>query len=125
LAFYTLNFVNFLYKHFLQGHFYNDKIMRTKYYKIGEAAKILELEPYVLRFWEKEFEFLKPIRTSTGQRVYTQEHLQTLRKIKKLLYEEKLTVQGAKLRLQEEQRWSGVLEEVKRELKQILGLLKT
>ncbi|WP_456324275.1 MerR family transcriptional regulator [Desulfonauticus submarinus] len=97
---------------------------KTRYYKIGEAAKRLGLEPYILRFWEKEFDLLKPVRSSSGQRLYTQEHLRLLERIKFLLYEEKLTIQGAKLRLKEEARWLEVFMEVKKELEEMLLILK-
>ena len=68
-------------------------------YKIGEAASLLGLKPYVLRFWEGEFEELRPIRTESGQRLYTDGHLETIRVIKRLLYEEGLTIDGARRRL--------------------------
>lgn len=70
-------------------------------YKIGEAAELLGLKPYVLRFWESEFSQLKPKRSSTGQRVYTETHVELLRTIRHLLHEEGLTIDGARRRLKE------------------------
>lgn len=99
------------------------KVMKSRYYKIGEVARELELEPYVLRFWEKEFPQLTPERSSKGQRLYTEEHLKLLKRIKYLLYEEKLTIEGAKLRLQEHNRWLEKVEDIRKELKDILKLL--
>ncbi|MDQ7032128.1 MAG: MerR family transcriptional regulator [Desulfonauticus sp.] len=96
---------------------------KKRYYKIGEAAKIVGVEPYVLRFWEKEFKEFKPVRSSTGQRLYTEEHLDLVRKIKRLLYEEKLTLEGAKKRLQAEGKWLDVFLEIRTELKEILAIL--
>lgn len=97
---------------------------KSRYYKIGEVAKILEVEPYVLRFWEKEFEQLRPVRSSKGQRLYTEEHLTLLKKIKYLLYERKLTIEGARLRLKENERVQEKLKGIKKELREILELLE-
>ncbi|MBT8762843.1 MerR family transcriptional regulator [Desulfohalobiaceae bacterium Ax17] len=96
---------------------------KEKLYKIGQAAKMLGLESYVLRFWEKEFPQLKPLRTSKGQRLYTEEHIKLIKKIKTLLYEDRLTIEGAKMRLEEQERWSGLLLEIKKELEEIRHLL--
>lgn len=69
---------------------------KKKLYKIGFAAQILELETSVLRFWETEFPQLQPIRTKSGQRLYTEKDLILLREIQKLLYEQGMTIDGAK-----------------------------
>ncbi len=72
----------------------------AKTYKIGQAAKLLDVKPFVLRFWEGEFrEVLVPVRTPSGQRAYTEGNLDMVRRIKRLLYEEGLTIEGAKKRL--------------------------
>ena len=69
-------------------------------YKIGQAAKLLDVKPFVLRFWEGEFQqMLVPVRTPSGQRAYTESNLATVREIKRLLYDEGLTIEGAKKRL--------------------------
>lgn len=70
-----------------------------KIYKIGQAAKAVGLKSYVLRFWEGEFGQLKPIRTPSGQRLYNEEHLGLIRRIKDLLHDEGLTIEGARKRL--------------------------
>ncbi len=93
-----------------------------KRYKIGEIAKILEVKPYVLRFWESEFPSLVPIRTPSGQRVYTEENLALLRRIKRLLYGEGLTLEGTRKRLSAEVP-DDFLYEVEEELDQIARLL--
>ncbi len=72
------------------------------YYKIGEACKLLEIQPYVLRYWEKEFPFLSPDKNKSGQRVYSADELTTIRRIKELLYEEGYTIAGAKKKLETE-----------------------
>jgi DNA-binding transcriptional MerR regulator len=71
-----------------------------QYFKIGEVSEILELEPYVLRYWESEFKILKPTRTRAQQRLYHRKDLDLLMEIKNLLYIDKLTIAGAKQRLQ-------------------------
>ena len=66
------------------------------YYSIREVAEMLELEPYVLRFWEKEFPTLKPKKSKGGLRLYKQRDIDELRVIRDLLYVEKYTIEGAK-----------------------------
>lgn len=72
------------------------------YYKIGEACKILEIQPYVLRYWETEFPFLSPSKSKSGQRVYGEPELVVIRRIKELLYQEGYTIAGAKKKLEAE-----------------------
>lgn len=93
------------------------------YYKIGEVCEITGLKPSVLRFWEKEFRQLKPVKLSSNQRYYTSNHIELLNKIKYLLYEEKLTIEGARRRLREDSAEDKLLE-IKLELKEILKELK-
>ncbi len=69
------------------------------YYKIGEACKLLDIQPYVLRYWETEFPMLRPDKSSSGQRVYNDRDLATIRRIKELLYDEGYTIAGAKKKL--------------------------
>jgi len=71
-------------------------------YKIGEAAALLNLKTYVLRFWETEFPEIVPLRTGKGQRLYTEEHLALLERIRYLLHERGLTIGGARRALAEE-----------------------
>lgn len=97
---------------------------RQKTYKIGEAASKLGLERYVLRFWESEFPQLNPIRTEKGQRLYSEEHLALIQKIKTLLYDQGMTIEGAKRRLDETEKWSDFLNEVQQELLEIKELLE-
>lgn len=70
--------------------------MSGKMYRIGEAAALLGLKSYVLRFWETEFPQLEPVRTDKGQRLYTEEHIELLKLIRKLLHERGLTIDGAR-----------------------------
>ena len=75
-------------------------IPEKQYFKIGEISDILELERYVLRYWESEFKIIKPSRTRAKQRLYHRKDLDILVEIKQLLYDERLTIAGAKRRLQ-------------------------
>lgn len=69
------------------------------FYKIGEVADITTLRPSVLRYWESEFAALNPRKSHSGQRLYTREDLELVREIKRLLYAEKLTIEGARKRI--------------------------
>ncbi|AGW13202.1 MerR family transcriptional regulator [Megalodesulfovibrio gigas] len=69
-------------------------------YKIGEVARLLDVNSSVLRYWETEFPRLTPVRTEGGQRLYTPAHLVLLKEIKRLLYDEKRTIQGARQALE-------------------------
>ncbi len=77
--------------------------MTEKTYRIGDVAEQLQLKSYVLRFWETEFSQLAPLRTSKGQRLYTEEHVSLLKHIKELLHEQGMTIDGARRALQSEQ----------------------
>ncbi len=106
------------------GHIPDDK----RFFRIGEASHIVEVEPYVLRYWETEFPQIRPPRADSNQRTYRRKDLETLLEIKRLLYEEKLTIQGAKQRLRQEKTQrtpvnSQFLESLKTELKEILRIL--
>ncbi len=70
--------------------------MSEKIYRIGEAAALLDLKAYVLRFWETEFPQLVPVRTDKGQRLYSEGNIALLRRIKYLLHEQGLTIEGAR-----------------------------
>lgn len=65
-------------------------------YKIGEAAALLNLKTYVLRFWETEFPQIAPLRTEKGQRLYTAKDIELLERIRYLLHEQGLTIDGAR-----------------------------
>ena len=71
------------------------------YFKIGEVSKITGVEPYVLRYWESEFKAIKPSRTQSKQRIYRKRDVELILEIKKMLYEEKLTIAGAQKKLRE------------------------
>ena len=76
-------------------------IPEKAYFRIGEVSKILGVEPYVIRYWEKEFKTVKPIRTSSDQRLYRKKDVEELLVIKDLLYTKKFTISGARKHLSE------------------------
>jgi DNA-binding transcriptional MerR regulator len=103
------------------------------YFRIGEISKILGVEPYVVRYWETEFSTIRPIRTKSEQRLYRRKDLEELALIKRLLYQDRFTIAGAKKRLQEIRKESpvvsdgaecrDVLQSIKQGLKAIRDLL--
>ncbi|MFQ5701141.1 MAG: MerR family transcriptional regulator [Acidobacteriota bacterium] len=72
------------------------------FYKIGEVCELTDTQPYVLRFWESEFPQLSPKKNRSGQRVYQRKDIETVVRIKELLYEEEYTIAGARKKLEEE-----------------------
>ncbi len=70
--------------------------IKKLYYSISEVSKITDLEQYVLRYWESEFEQLKPAKNRAGNRIYTNREIKLILYIKKLLRDERYTIEGAK-----------------------------
>jgi len=112
------------------------KIPDRLYYKIGEVAQYTDTEPYVLRYWETEFPFLKPTKNKSGQRLYKKKDVEIILRIKELLYHEGYTIAGAQKKLSGE--LSGTkedndtklstrsrLEEIESELRNILTILES
>jgi DNA-binding transcriptional MerR regulator len=69
------------------------------YYKIGEVAEVAGVKTSVLRFWESEFPFLNPVKSSSGQRLYSRKEIDLVLQVKHLLYDEKFTIEGVKKRI--------------------------
>lgn len=76
--------------------------LKKLYYSISEVSKITGLEQYILRYWESEFEILKPGKNRAGNRIYTNKDINLILRIKKLLRDEKYTIEGAKKILDDE-----------------------
>lgn len=76
--------------------------LKKLYYSISEVSKITGLEQYILRYWESEFEILKPGKNRAGNRIYTNKDINLILRIKKLLRDEKYTIEGAKKILEDE-----------------------
>ena len=96
------------------------------YLRIGEVSAATGLAPSVLRYWETEFTALSPRKSGSGQRLYSGKDVELVAEIKQLLYAEKLTIQGARKRLEAKKKYrktdlsgdtlAGLLQEVKQEL---------
>lgn len=102
-----------------------ERTEKTYTYKIGDVAKLVEVETYVLRFWENEFPQLNPVRSPRGQRLYTEDQIELIRRIKNLLYEQGLTIEGAKRRLNENANWLSLIDEIRNELHVIRNMLSS
>src|SRR5882672_10236450 len=74
------------------------------YFRIGEVGRLARLPAYVLRFWETEFPQLKPVKGSTGQRMYRRRDVENVLRIKQLLYDQGFTIAGARQQLREEKK---------------------
>ena len=102
-------------------------------YKIGEVCKLADVQPYVLRYWETEFPALAPNKSGGGQRLYSQREIDTILRIKQLLYSEGFTIAGAKKKLETEgpdapaspaqKDLTRALLDVRKELRAILDIL--
>jgi DNA-binding transcriptional MerR regulator len=80
------------------------EIAEKLYYRIGEVEEIAGVPAYVLRYWESEFKLLRPKKNPAGQRLYRRRDLELVQRIKTLLYDERLTLEGARKRLLAESR---------------------
>src|SRR6476660_7606019 len=72
------------------------------FYRIGEVSRLTNLKPFVLRYWETEFPMLEPVKSSSGHRLYRQEDVEMVLRIKRLLYDEGCTIAGARRHLREQ-----------------------
>src|SRR5450432_979157 len=70
------------------------------YFRIGEVAELVGVEPHVLRYWEREFRSIRPTKSAKGQRVYSRRDVENLMRVRELLYAEGFTIAGAKKKLQ-------------------------
>ena len=107
------------------------------YFKIGEVSSLLGVKPYVVRFWETEFD-LAPAKNRSRHRVYKKHEVQTLLEIRRLLYDERFTIEGARKKLKErmknkskqlglnleEKKQRAVLQKVKKDLEKIREMLR-
>ena len=90
-----------------------DLLIKKLYYSISEVSKIADIEQYVLRYWETEFEQLDPQKNRAGNRIYTNKDIQLILYIKELLREKKYTIQGAKKILEEYEQGKQPVIEIK------------
>ena len=115
------------------------------YFRIGDVSRLAGIKPYVLRFWETEFPFLGPKKSKTGQRMYRRKDVELVLEIKRLLYEQRFTIEGARNLLETRSRTARAqksgrteahkqgelfsdaaeaLETVRKELREIVAILK-
>ena len=103
-----------------------------RYFRIGEVSRIIEVEPYVLRYWESEFSQIRPSRADSNQRTYQKKDLELIFEIKRLLYDEKMTIEGAKLKLEHQKQKNiksqeispdQLIEEIKSGLESVIKIL--
>src|SRR5262245_1747244 len=73
-----------------------DGIPEKTYFRIGEVAKLTGVKAYVLRFWETEFKMMTPPKSRSKQRMYRRRDIETILKIKHLLYDRRFTIKGAR-----------------------------
>jgi DNA-binding transcriptional MerR regulator len=108
------------------------------YFRIGEVSRLCGLPSYVLRFWETEFNQLKPSKSGTGQRMYRKVDVENVLRIKTLLYDQGFTIAGARQQLRAETKRKqsplpfavpppgrGELKQVRQGLREILGILNS
>src|SRR5260370_8637525 len=69
------------------------------YFRIGEVAELVGVEPHVLRYWEREFRSIRPTKSAKGQRVYSRRDVENLMRVRELLYKDGFTIAGAKKKL--------------------------
>jgi DNA-binding transcriptional MerR regulator len=91
------------------------------FYRIKEVCSITGLKPHVLRYWEQEFRDIRPVKSTKGQRLYKRRDLDAILAIKKLLYEKRFTIDGAKKYLTSHRH---VLDQIREDLKEIVAILK-
>lgn len=105
-----------------------EKVPDKIFFGIGEVSRIVGVEPYVLRYWEDEFDLLQPEKSETGQRRYRKKDIKLILRIKDLLYKEGYTIAGAKRKLSLEARGKGNntldLGYLKHEFEEILKILE-
>jgi DNA-binding transcriptional MerR regulator len=92
-----------------------ERIAKKVYYSIGEVCDLTGLKPHVLRYWETQFEVLRPTKNRAGNRIYRSKDVELILLVKNLLYEQKYTIEGADNKLTE-MRADGELEDGRQEI---------
>jgi DNA-binding transcriptional MerR regulator len=111
-------------------------IIRKEYYSIGEVCDLVGVKPHVLRYWETQFPSLKPSKNRAGNRVYQRKEIRLIILVRRLLYEEKYTVEGARQKVEELRKGgeldeatrqfldAATVDEIRAELREIMGMLR-
>lgn len=102
---------------------YKDKPITKLYYSIGEVSKMFDVNTSLIRFWEKEFDILKPKKNKKGNRLFTQKDVDNLKVIYHLVKERGFTLDGAKKKLRENKDDTIQNEQIVERLKEIRGFL--
>ena len=102
---------------------YKEKPITKLYYSIGEVAKMFDVNTSLIRFWEKEFDILKPKKNKKGNRLFTQKDVDNLKVIYHLVKERGFTLEGAKKKLRENKGDTIQNEQIVERLKEIRGFL--
>ena len=119
------------------GEQMEEKAIKRLYYSITEVSRITDLKPYVLRYWETEFADLRPAKNRAGNRIYKKSDIRLVFLIKRLLYQEKYTIEGARQRMSQMHKgndrqlnlslnefiWDNLLEEIRQGLRELLEIL--
>ena len=107
-----------------------------EFFSIGEVCDITDLKPHVLRYWESQFKFLNPAKNRSGNRVYQRKEIELILLVKHLLYTEKYTIEGARIKVEEHRKAGDLktiaraslsletIESLERELKDLLRVLQ-
>lgn len=98
--------------------------IKKLYYSIGEVSEMTDLEQHVLRYWESEFDQLKPRKNRAGRRVYTDEDIEMVQRVQHLLKEDKYTIEGAKQVLEREEGGEITSSEHRRDLVELRAFLE-
>jgi len=121
------------------GERMEEKAIKRLYYSITEVSRITNLKPYVLRYWETEFADLRPAKNRAGNRIYKKSDIRLVFLIKRLLYQEKYTIEGARQRMSQmskrndrqlnlslnEFMWDNLLEEIRQGLRDLFEILNS
>ena len=105
-------------------------IPAKRYFTIGEVSELCGVKPHVLRYWEQEFEQLKPVKRRGNRRYYQRQDVIVIRQIRALLYEQGFTIGGARNKLQGEDARSDVthsqqiVRQLRMELEDVLRILR-
>ena len=109
------------------------EIPEKLYFRIGEVSRLTKTPAYVLRFWETQFPILKPKKSSTGQRMFRRKEVELVLEIKKLLYDQGFTIEGARKKLGSDSRQGALpfqqpdrrtLRQIRKELTELLKMLE-
>jgi DNA-binding transcriptional MerR regulator len=101
----------------------NESEIEKLYYSIGEVSDIVDHEPHVLRYWEEEFDVLDPRKNRAGRRVYTEEDIETVERIRRLLKDEKYTIEGARQVIERGERKAEVQAKIEDDLQALRSFL--